>query len=102
MGHVRPLSGSDTPKVAFREGHPTSQVSYDSSDTWIISTRTSRDEEITNLVGASWGLFKSRWAFSWPVFSGCTHWQSRRAKICTKRLISEARLLSRTAPWDMR
>ena len=93
MGHVRPLSGSDTPKVAFREGHPTSQVSYDSSDTWIISTRTSRDKE---------RLFKSRWAFSWPVFSGCAHWQSRRAKICTKRLISEARLLSRTAPWDMR
>lgn len=94
--------GSDTPKVSFREGHPTSQFSYDSSDTWILSTRTSRDKEITNLVGASWRLFKSRWAFPWPVFSGCAHWQSRRAKICTERLISEARLLSRTAPWDMR
>lgn len=68
----------------------------------MLSTRTPRDKEIIILVGASWRLFKSRWAFLWLVFSGCAHWQSRRAKICTECLISEARLLSRTAPWDTR
>lgn len=69
---MQPLSGSDTPEAAFTEGHPTFQVLYDSSDTWMISTRTPRDEEITILVDASWRLFKSWWVFLWLVFSGCS------------------------------